>query len=72
MHFCADEARMLGYIILTAFGFRGCVKMLRMNFPRRKAQRKAEAEARNEAYQKLPLTEKLLRNTGKARKKLEK
>ena len=71
MHFCADEAKVLGYILLTAIGMRGCI-MLRMNFPKRKAQRKAEAEARNEAYQKLPLTEKLLRNTGKARKKLEK
>jgi len=70
MHFCMDEARMLVYVFLTLFGLRKCVGMLKMNFPKRKAQRKVEAEARNEAYQKLPLTEKLKRNSKKVHKKL--
>jgi len=44
--------------------------MLRKNFPKRKEQRKVDAEARSEAYRKLSVEAKRERNSTKVCKKL--
>lgn len=46
--------------------------MKRMNFPRRKAQRRTEGEARSVAFQALDPTARLARNSTKYAKKQKK
>ncbi len=45
--------------------------MLRKNFPQRKAQRKVEAEARNAAFERMPLADRLNRNSKRYAKRTE-
>ena len=67
MHFCADEIRVLLVIFLAVGGL-----MKPMNFRKRKAVRKTEAEARNAEYAKLSFEAKLARAGKKVTDKLNK